>query len=58
MNVVFTDKSTDATSWSWSFGDGSTSAEKNPKHTYSEAGNYNVVLTVKMKRAQAQRLKK
>ncbi|AKB82026.1 cell surface protein [Methanosarcina barkeri 3] len=46
LNVAFTDKSTDATSWAWSFGDGSTSIEKNPKHTYSEAGNYNVVLTV------------
>jgi PGF-pre-PGF domain-containing protein len=46
LNVAFTDKSTDATSWTWSFGDGSTSTEKNPKHTYSEAGNYNVVLTV------------
>lgn len=46
LNVAFTDKSTDATSWAWSFGDGSTSTEKNPKHTYSEAGNYNVVLTV------------
>lgn len=46
LNVVFTDKSTDATSWSWSFGDGSTSAEKNPNHTYSEAGDYSVVLTV------------
>jgi PGF-pre-PGF domain-containing protein len=46
LNVAFTDKSTDATSWTWSFGDGSTSTEKNPKHTYSEAGNFNVVLTV------------
>jgi len=46
LNVAFTDKSTSATSWAWSFGDGSTSAEKNPTHTYSEAGNYNVVLIV------------
>ncbi|MCC4765588.1 PGF-pre-PGF domain-containing protein [Methanosarcina sp. DH1] len=46
LNVVFTDQSTDATSWSWSFGDGSTSSEKNPNHTYSEAGDYTVVLTV------------
>ena len=46
LNVAFTDKSTGATSWSWIFGDGSTSAEKNPKHTYSEAGNYAIVLTV------------
>ena len=46
LNVAFTDKSTGATSWSWNFGDGSTSAEKNPTHTYSEAGNYAVVLIV------------
>jgi PGF-pre-PGF domain-containing protein len=46
LNVAFTDKSTDATSWSWNFGDGSTSAEKNPTHTYSAAGDYTVVLTV------------
>lgn len=46
LTVTLTDKSTDATSWSWNFGDGSTSAEKNPTHIYSAAGNYNVVLTV------------
>jgi PGF-pre-PGF domain-containing protein len=46
LNVAFTDKSTGATSWSWTFGDESTSAEKNPTHTYSAAGNYTVVLTV------------
>ncbi len=46
LNVAFTDQSTGATSWSWNFGDGSASTEKNPKHTYSEAGNYTVVLTV------------
>ncbi|HWQ48657.1 MAG TPA: PGF-pre-PGF domain-containing protein [Methanosarcina sp.] len=46
LNVAFTDKSTDATSWAWNFGDGSTSTEQNSMHTYSEAGNYNVVLTV------------
>jgi len=58
LNVVFTDKSTDATSWSWSFGDGSTSAEKNPKHTYSEAGNYNVVLTVKNEQGSSSKTQK
>ena len=46
LTISLTDKSTDATSWSWDFGDGSTSAEKNPTHIYSAAGNYNVVLTV------------
>jgi len=46
LNVSFTDNSTGATSWSWTFGDGNTSADKDPTHNYSEAGNYTVVLTV------------
>ena len=47
IDVQFTDKSTNnPTSWSWDFGDGSTSTEQNPTHTYSEAGNYTVKLTV------------
>ncbi|MDL2260975.1 PKD domain-containing protein [Methanimicrococcus sp. OttesenSCG-928-J09] len=46
--VQFTDLSTgEPTSWSWDFGDGSTSTEKNPKHTYQKSGYYNVTLTVK-----------
>lgn len=31
-------------SWSWDFGDGSSSIEQNPKHTYAAAGNYTVTL--------------
>ena len=34
------------TSWHWSFGDGNSSDDQNPLHTYSEAGNYTVTLTV------------
>ena len=33
--------------WQWDFGDGSQSAEQNPKHTFTEAGNYSVILVVK-----------
>ena len=33
-------------SYQWSFGDGSTSTTKNPSHTYSLAGSYNVTLIV------------
>ncbi|MEA2464661.1 MAG: hypothetical protein QOJ98_2408 [Acidobacteriota bacterium] len=33
-------------SWLWEFGDGDTSTEQNPVHTYSVAGNYTVKLTV------------
>lgn len=46
----FTDASTDdefeIVSWSWSFGDGNTSSEQNPSHTYAEGGTYTVSLTV------------
>ena len=34
------------TSWMWDFGDGTTSSEQNPIHTYSEAGQYVVTLTI------------
>ncbi|MDQ1252310.1 MAG: hypothetical protein QG646_1431, partial [Euryarchaeota archaeon] len=48
LKVVFTDKSTGSpTSWKWSFGDGTSSTEKNPVHIYSKAGKYTVSLTVK-----------
>ncbi len=32
--------------YAWEFGDGSTSSEATPVHTYSEAGSYTVTLTV------------
>ena len=32
--------------WVWSFGDGQTSAERTPEHTYAEAGAYTVILMV------------
>jgi hypothetical protein len=34
-------------SWQWDFGDGNTSSEQHPIHTYKEDGHYIVVLTVK-----------
>ena len=55
LTVQFTDLSLywnrdDATaaisSWLWDFGDGTTSAEKNPSHTYARAGLYTVRLTI------------
>ena len=33
-------------SWIWDFGDGTTSFEQNPLHTFAEEGTYNVSLTV------------
>ncbi|WP_052725509.1 PKD domain-containing protein [Methanosarcina sp. Kolksee] len=46
LKVTFTDKSSNSpTSWKWTFGDGKTSTEQNPVHTYTKAGTYTVVLT-------------
>ncbi len=44
-NVDFTNTTTNATSYSWNFGDGNTSSETNPSHTYVNDGMYDVVLT-------------
>jgi len=47
LEVEFTDKSTgDIDSWQWDFGDGTTSIEQNPTHTYEEEGEYTVSLEV------------
>lgn len=47
LTVRFSDKSTSSpTSWSWSFGDGGTSTEQNPSHTYLRPGIYTVKLKV------------
>jgi CSLREA domain-containing protein len=46
LTVNFTDTSTgNPTGWSWDFGDGGTSTQRNPSHTYSSADDYTVVLT-------------
>ena len=37
--------STGASSYYWTFGDGGTSDEENPAHTYTEEGVYDVILT-------------
>lgn len=38
--VTFTNKSTDAISYEWDFGDGATSTEESPVHTYPGKGKY------------------
>jgi PKD repeat protein len=44
--VQFKDQSQNLpTSWSWDFGDGSTSTEQSPRHCYTEPGTYTVSLT-------------
>jgi PKD repeat protein len=49
--VQFTDRSVDdysaILSWTWDFGDGSTSTYQNPTYSYSLSGVYGVKLTVK-----------
>ncbi|QQY83228.1 PKD domain-containing protein [Tamlana sp. s12] len=45
LTVIFRSYSTDAASYLWEFGDGSTSDEANPNYTYSEGGLYDVKLT-------------
>lgn len=45
--VVFTDMSAQApVSWLWDFGDGGSSSQRNPVHSYTDPGTYTVALTV------------
>jgi PKD repeat protein len=53
LAVQFTDYSqvssstgANISSWLWNFGDGTTSTERNPQHTYSSSGVYTVSLTI------------
>ena len=50
LAVQFSDESTAGqhpiTSWLWSFGDGGSSTQQNPLHTYTSPGVYTVILTV------------
>jgi PKD repeat protein len=47
LTVQFTDTSTGSpVAWAWTFGDGGTSTEQNPSHTYNAEGSYTVSLTV------------
>ncbi|HWB63079.1 MAG TPA: C10 family peptidase, partial [Chitinophagales bacterium] len=44
--VQFTPVDTNASSYEWSFGDGTSSNEVNPSHTYSAANSYSVQLII------------
>jgi PKD repeat protein len=46
-DITFTNESTNATSYTWSFGDGTTSTEESPVKSYAVAGNYTVTLLAK-----------
>jgi len=45
MKTYFTNTSEDAVSYSWDFGDGTTSTDINPEHIFPANGNYNVTLS-------------
>lgn len=45
-NIDFTDLSEIASVWNWSFGDGNTSHEINPSHTYIDTGAFVVQLQI------------
>jgi len=47
LTVAFTSTATgDNLTYTWDFGDGNTSTDANPSHTYATAGTYNVTQTV------------
>ena len=50
LTCRFTDQSTDSdgtiASRAWDFGDGATSTERNPSHTYAAGGQYSVTLRI------------
>lgn len=48
LTAGFSDVTLGAIAWLWEFGDGTTSNQKNPSHTYTQPGFYTVSLTIKM----------
>lgn len=45
LTATFTNTSLHAFEYHWNFGDGNTSSEENPVHTYASEGDYEVILT-------------
>lgn len=47
LTANFTDQTSPTpTAWLWAFGDGNTSTQQNPTHTYATAGSYNACLAI------------
>jgi hypothetical protein len=44
--VEFSDETKDAIKWKWNFGDGQYSFDKEPKHSFTQFGDYKIQLTV------------
>ncbi|MEL6673061.1 MAG: PKD domain-containing protein [Bacteroidota bacterium] len=47
LTITFTNESKNATSYAWDFGDGNTSTEADPTHTFAAEGTYVVSLTAR-----------
>jgi PKD repeat protein len=45
-NFQFQGVISNAVNWLWNFGDGTTSSQTNPTHTYADTGHYNVSLSM------------
>lgn len=45
-NYTFTNTSENGISYNWDFGDGTTTTDQNPIHTYSNNGDYTITLTI------------
>jgi hypothetical protein len=46
LTVAFTGSTSGGVSWHWDFGDGTSSTEPDPRHTYARVGSYDAKLTV------------
>jgi len=46
LQILFTNKSTNSTSYAWDFGDGTQSTDQNPPHSYRNGGIFEVRLRV------------
>ncbi|HET6480293.1 MAG TPA: ThuA domain-containing protein [Actinoplanes sp.] len=46
LTVAFNGSRSGGLSWKWTFGDGGTSTEADPRHTYAKVGSYTATLTV------------
>ncbi|HRW84895.1 MAG TPA: PKD domain-containing protein, partial [Bacteroidales bacterium] len=56
--VAFKDESVgEISSWKWEFGDGTTSDEQHPVHTYQRSGRYIVTLNIEGPEGKSRRAK-